>query len=572
MRRTPLYADASEPTAPLRVVLVTPRLGPKWLAVFVSESRASGAVDLEVVFLEDAPVQEGGVMPFDLRLFLGLERLVSRVLGRVVGRSRSGPLSTVSLDVAGDGGERRTATNAESLLAHVRELRADLVLLHGPVEMASVLSPLARHGCWMLDPDMTACDRAGLALLVPVLQACTVTELSLYLTPGDAGNTAGEALATSYGATSAMSFSQQRDLAFAKLPALLLRALRRLRVAPPALHGAVRSLRVTPPSFVLRHGLGACSFLMTIRHVLQWRGRRIRARLPWFLLLPEGGAALDPAAPSVGRHLSLVAPGNDYWADPYPVIEEGRRFLFAEELVGASGKGIIVCLELLDEGRAVRHGVVLDEDAHLSYPQVFQWEGAWYMTVESCEANRVSLYLAEEFPLRWRRVADLIEGRECVDPTLHHQDGTWYLFANISESGGGLSDELFLFTSDALAGPYRPHPANPVLSDARMSRPAGRLFRHGGRLVRPAQCCVPIYGTAVVFNEVLEMTPERYRERPMATLEPNAMPGLDGCHTYNAWDGFEALDAHGWPPGADARMRIVEVDEAGAGLAGTPGG
>lgn len=540
-------------------MLVTHDRVPQWLSVFVSEALASSAVEIDVALLSQAPRHRGHRMPFDVWLFLGLERVLFRLLGRMTGRRPTGPLSPVSLDASGHAAGWAVHADAQSLLAGVRESKPDLVLLHGSPGLAPALAPLARHGCWKLDPDITDPERAGLALLTPILLGEKATGLNLYLVPEAAGSEAAEVLAATHGATSPMSFSQQRDLAFAKLPALLLRVLRGFSASPGARDGAaVRSLRVSPSSYAPRRGLGLRSFLVAFRQFLQWRGRRIRARHPWFVLVPGGEAPLDPADPAITRHASLVAPGRDYWADPYPVVDGGRRLLFVEELVHARNKGIIICLELLDDDTAVRRGVVLDEDAHLSYPQVFQWEGAWYMTVESSEANRVSLYAADEFPLRWRRVADLIEGRQCVDPTLHHHDGTWYLFANISESGGGLSDELFLFTSDTLEGPYRPHPANPILSDARMSRPAGRLFRHQGRLVRPSQCCVPIYGTAVVFNEVLELTPERYRERPMATLGLDAMPGLDGCHTYNAWDGLEALDAHGRPPAAASRMRVVE--------------
>src|SRR5690606_12601083 len=102
-------------------------------------------------------------------------------------------------------------------------LHADLVLLHGAAGLAPALSTLARHGCWVLDPDITDPDRAGLVLLAPILQGDNATELSLHLVSEGAGAPAAETLVTSHGATSPMSFSQQRDVAFAKLPALLLR-------------------------------------------------------------------------------------------------------------------------------------------------------------------------------------------------------------------------------------------------------------------------------------------------------------------------------------------------------------
>ncbi len=554
---TPLYVETSR--KPLRIVLVTPALVPKWLAVFVAEARASASVELEVVVLEQTSPEQRIRVPWDLGMFLGIERLLTGMLGRLAGRRPGGLLSEVRMD--GECGATRCA-DAASLPTAVQASAPDLVLLHGPAALAGSLGSAARHGCWVLDPELTDPRFAGLSLLLPILEGNQATGLGLLLATGPGGAGPRE-LATSWGATSAMSFSQQRDIAFAKLPALLLRALRGLAEVPAATRGNVGILRISPSSFVLRSGMGLRSMAVAMGQFLRWRGRRLRARLPWFLVLPTG-APVDPSAPVLGEYLGLVAPGSDYWADPYPVQVDGRRLVFVEELVHAMNKGIIVCLELLPDGSVRRLGEVLDEEAHLSYPQVFRREGVWYMTVESCEARRVSLYVAEEFPLRWRRVSDLIEGREAVDPTLHQQDGCWYLFANISESGGGLSDELFLFVADTLAGPYRPHPANPIVCDARTSRPAGRLFVHEGRLVRPAQCCVPIYGSAVVFNEVLELSPGSYRERPMATLGPEGIPGLDGCHTYNAWGDFEALDAHGRPPAMRSRMRVSGPENTGA--------
>lgn len=551
-----MYADANCSGPPLRVVLAAPPAVPKWLEAFVAACRSGGAVDLRVVAL--APDSTGAGRrsraPLDLRLSLGLERMLWVTLGRLAGGRSPDPLAIVGIEASGGGAGRPGGEDV--LLAELRACSPDLVILHGSADLAAAAAPLAVHGCWVLDGDLTDRARAGLSLLGPILDGDATTGLSLHLVPGREEGAASDVLSSSHGATGAMSFSQQRNNAFAKLPALLLRALRGLRETQPPAQAVVRTLRVSPPCFQPPAGMGLRYARVAARQLLQWRGRRARARAPWFLLLPPAGATLDPSAPQYEGCACLVAPGEDYWADPYPVVHGGRRLVFVEELVHAKGKGIVVCLELRD-GVVERRGVALEEDVHLSFPQVFEWDDAWYMTVESCEAGRVSLYVAEEFPLRWRRVSNLIEGREAVDPTLYHEDGRWYLFTNISESGGALSDELFLFTSTELAGPYRPHPGNPIRTDTRMSRPAGRLFRHEGRLVRPAQCCVPIYGTSIVFNEVLELSPSRYRERPMATLEVGSVPGVDGCHTYNAWGGFGMLDAHGWPPGPDSRIRLA---------------
>jgi hypothetical protein len=553
--RTPLYARDSRNPNPFRVLLVTPPSLPRWLGTFIGESHNSGSIELQVVECSGmAPPQQDVPLPPGLGLFLGLERLVFRAMGRAIGRVVEGPLSMVAPGTHA-GQDMHRVADVDALVRQVDALRPDLVLLHGDATLAPRLASLARHGCWVLDSDLVDPGRAGVVLLDPILRSDEVTRLALHLAAEDGE---AETLSASTGATSAMSFSQQRDIAFAKLPALLLRGLRRLAASgPDGVPAEVRRLCVTPPGFRLPAGAGVRSFFVALRQFLGWRGRRLRSGRPWFVLVREHGRMIDPGAPELGRFASLVAPGRDYWADPFPVVEAGRRFLFVEEYVHARGKGIIICLELLDGGRYANLGTVLDEDAHLSYPQVFAWEGERYMVVESSEAKRVSLYRCVEFPLRWERVTDLIEGRECVDSTLYFHDGTWYLFANVSESGGGLSDELFLFHSGSLTGPYQPHPQNPVLTDARVSRPAGNLFRHDGRLVRPSQRCVPIYGSAIVFNEVLELSRERYRERTLSTLSPGFLPELDGCHTYNAAEGVEVLDAHGVPPPDGARMRLA---------------
>ncbi|MGH8165436.1 MAG: glucosamine inositolphosphorylceramide transferase family protein, partial [Rhodanobacteraceae bacterium] len=176
---------------------------------------------------------------------------------------------------------------------------------------------------------------------------------------------------------------------------------------------------------------------------------------------------------------------------------------------------------------------VLELPEHLSYPYVFAWEGLVYMVPEIGETGGpVSLFRARGFPDDWEFVCDLLTGLRAVDATLHPHDGRWYLFANIVETAGNENDELFLFSADTPLGPFQPHPQNPIVSDVRRARPAGRLFERAGRLIRPGQDCAGDYGRAIVFNEVLELSPERYAERPIGRLTPDWAQALIGCHTY----------------------------------------
>ena len=79
------------------------------------------------------------------------------------------------------------------------------------------------------------------------------------------------------------------------------------------------------------------------------------------------------------------------------------------------------------------------------------------------------------------------------------------------------------------------------------------MFQHGRSLIRPSQDCAEGYGAGLVFNEVLELTPEHYRERTLSRLVPDWAPGLEACHTYSSAAGIEVVDARGpMPRGVNA--------------------
>src|SRR3546814_17069523 len=72
-----------------------------------------------------------------------------------------------------------------------------------------------------------------------------------------------------------------------------------------------------------------------------------------------------------------------------------------------------------------------------------------------------------------------------------------------------------------------------------------------------SQDCADSYGSAIAFNEVLELTPERYRERTLARLDGSWSATLDGCHTYSALPSLELFDARGKVPENVQRIEVV---------------
>jgi hypothetical protein len=108
-----------------------------------------------------------------------------------------------------------------------------------------------------------------------------------------------------------------------------------------------------------------------------------------------------------------------------------------------------------------------------------------------------------------------------------------------------MNDELFLFRSDdLLSGQWEPHPLNPVISDARTARPAGRIFEQNGVLYRPSQDCSRCYGYAVNINKIVELDEQRYREVRTAYIEPKTFPGASRVHTFSHIHGLTAVDTY----------------------------
>jgi glycosyltransferase involved in cell wall biosynthesis len=313
--------------------------------------------------------------------------------------------------------------------------------------------------------------------------------------------------------------------------------------------------------------------------LLERSGRRVpaptRARAPaapdaapgarevWAIGLYEGASPVSLApAPGVAQpvltHRDVTDLEAGGVADPFMVRWGGRWYLFFEAIAAATGKGSIALATSEDARRWRYEGIVLREPFHLSYPYVFEWRGEHFMVPETLDAGAVRLYRAATFPRGWTPVADLVPGR-IADPSLFRHGGRWWLFGCTTP---GTHRTLALFGADDLTGPWTEHPASPVVADDRgRARPAGRVILHSGRPIRFAQDCRPRYGSAIRAFEVLELTPEAYRERELPESPVLAAAGAG----WNA-AGMHHVDAHRtgpdrWTACVDGYARLPAAPE-----------
>ncbi len=241
----------------------------------------------------------------------------------------------------------------------------------------------------------------------------------------------------------------------------------------------------------------------------------------------------------------LVPPKDRYWADPFPVQAGGRFYIFVEEFVHAEKKGHIAVIEVSRKGQQPAPAVkVLERPYHLSYPLVFEWQGERYMIPETGANGTVELYRSHDFPTRWELEKVLLEGlSNPVDATLCESGGKWWMFLAIQPEGASVNwEELHLYCADTPLGAWTPHRDNPVKSDVRNSRPAGRLFEWHGELHRPAQDCSRRYGYGISINKIVSLSPEEFREEEVSKILPEWERDLIGVHTLNSAGDLTVID------------------------------
>ena len=512
MNDSSVQAVAANGRAPLRVaVMVGPPPVPEWVAWTIARIDSMEICDVEAVV--QLPREPGSQPPppWGYRLY---ERLDAWLFGR------ASAMRDARLPDAG-----RTAQPSPGR-------PPDVVVSFLPTARSKWPGPEPRHGVWTIVPADVCEHRSDPCRFwdVCLRHATTATAIAAIR------DRRRQVLVRASAPTDRLSVTRTRDAAAWASARLVVSTLRAThRGDPPVRENHQLSEAARAPAA----GVLAAHALRTAAGGTAAKGRKLWLRGEWFVAVrsktPDGRAA--------GNVHALPNPPGRYLADPFPIELDGRHYLFVEEFSLADGRGVISVMEPGPDGAWSPPRPVLRRDHHLSYPFVFDLDGTTYMLPETGDTGRIELYRSVEFPDRWELDRVLIDGITAFDATLHFENGLLWLFANVAE-GAGDTGELRLYWSRALDGEWRPHPANPIARDAVGARPAGRLFRREGTLIRPGQDCSRRYGEAIVLHRVDVLSTTAYRETPVARIAADWMPGIEATHTYTFDSKYECLDAY----------------------------
>ncbi|HEX7331573.1 MAG TPA: hypothetical protein VF290_08730 [Pyrinomonadaceae bacterium] len=428
----------------------------------------------------------------------------------------------------------------EETLEQIRQCDLDLALCFGFRILKGEALRIARHGVWSFHHGDNLVNRGGPAGFWEVMDGVPVTGSILQVLTEDLDN--GRVIYRSLSPTSdRFSVKANRNNLYWKSSSFVMRKLRDLAEGLPL---------CTPENQFYRPYSNRLFRMPTNREMVP-RLSRLAAKLvtgkfahllnseQWALAYRFRSGPCD-ANNTLYRFRNLLPPKESFWADPCVIRVEERYYVFIEEYLYATGKGHISVIELDRKGVVNGPIKVLERDYHLSYPFVFEWNNSYYMVPETAANKTIELYRSTSFPFEWQLEKVLMTDIRAADATLAEVDGTWWMFVSIAEHS--IPDELFLFFAGSPLGPWTAHPRNPVKSDVRGSRPAGKLFEWNGSVYRPAQDSSGRYGYAMSINRITKLDREDYREEQVSSILPNWNNKLLGTHTLSICGDLTVID------------------------------
>jgi hypothetical protein len=403
----------------------------------------------------------------------------------------------------------------------------------------------ARYGVWSYHHGDNRVNRGGPPGYWEVMESSPVTGTILQVLTEDLDG--GRVLYRSYSSTHDMSLADNKSNVQWKTLHFIPRKLKQLHDEGEEIFFARVKEENAHPEFYDRRLYKAPT--NSELGVLLWKKLLQKCRrkwndvlyfMQWFLLydIREG------ISTSFWRFKHITPPKDRFWADPFIVARDNRYYVFIEEFLYATQKGHISLIVMNKDGSFEPPVRVLEAPYHLSYPFVFEFESNLYLIPESSANRTIELYKCMAFPLKWEFQRNLMNNCQVVDTTLFQWQGRWWMFVNQIQTAGASSwDELFLHYSDSpFSDNWTPHQRNPVVSDARSARPAGRLFVRNGRLYRPSQNCSGHYGYGFNICEITKLTETDYEEKIVSRVEPKWDKNIVSTHTINYEDGLTIID------------------------------
>lgn len=438
----------------------------------------------------------------------------------------------------------------EEDLAAIKKSNLDIILRIGFRIVRGDLLKAATHGIWSFHHGDNRVNRGGPPCFWETMESWPEVGSVLQILEEELDN--GRVLYRSYSGVDKLSLKDTKNRLYWKTQAFIPRVMEQLHQQGDDFYQRIDAQQEDARFYSNRlyrdagpyHHLGlvlrkswqkVMAIVHNKRHVDQWA--------LMYDFAPKSDE--DALCTSPWRYKKLLPPKDRFWADPHVISRQGKHYIYIEELPYSTGKGHISVITMDDNGEWEDPVTVIEKPYHLSYPFVFEADNELWMIPESGANSTVELYKCTGFPHQWELQMNLLSDTTLVDATLHFKDGYWWMFGNMSPHRYARKwDELHLFYSkDFRSTEWTPHPLNPIVSDVKSARPAGRLLERNGKLLRPSQNCSVRYGYGFNFSEISTLTPTDYQETVVDRITPDWDPSIIATHTFSKSGRLSVIDA-----------------------------
>lgn len=211
------------------------------------------------------------------------------------------------------------------------------------------------------------------------------------------------------------------------------------------------------------------------------------------------------------RWLSSPSPGS-HRSEPFGFRgADGQLNVLYRKSEGVSKPDVIARIRPKGDGILKRSRTMLSTLAPLGYPFALQHEGQVLVIVSYPHQQRTELFKVSDNNDALDHICTLLD-RAIINPTYVEHDGRSWLFGTDPDAPDGI---LRIFHAPTLQGPYTSHALAPVDLSGSGSRPAGSFFRYEGALYRPSVDNSDPDVSSVIFNRIIELTPDTFKEEPV---------------------------------------------------------
>ena len=260
-------------------------------------------------------------------------------------------------------------------------------------------------------------------------------------------------------------------------------------------------------------------------------------------------------------HFSLSQDVRFFNADPFYFKYKNQDFVIYEKYCRIKRRGLIAIAKInLEETKKAENNqinpsknirkykiydekIIFDNKKHLSYPYIFNHQGAFYLLLEEHKIKELNLYRLDfEYDNNFQltKIKNIFTNLAVIDASLLFHNDKFWLFYHLQHNS---EEALYLTSSNDLFGDFKHNDNNLIKNDKKSARSAGNFIKIENQIYRPSQNCINGYGSSIVINKITNLDIANYQEEFFGEIMPSKTSIFNkGNHHLSFSEKFVIID------------------------------